>query len=361
MENNMKILLLDTYYAGFLKKFYENYKVTNLSYVKHEKKIMSQLFGTADFYSKNLRLLGHQADDIILNDKILQLKWAKEHGQVRFLDWADGLHIPFTKIGFHSHWLEEILEQQILDYKPDVLYCQNLYVPGLVFLNKIKKQTGVSIVGQVASPVSFDKEFLSSYDLILSSFPHFVTRFRKLGIKSEYFKIGFEATILPKLKKMKKQYPITFVGGFSRHHNNETVFAVATDVWGYGRVPESSKYHGEAWGIDMYNILHNSKITLNRHIDAAENHANNMRLYEATGVGTMLITDDKDDLDKIFVLGKEVETYKSKDELLDKVKYYLFHDKEREKIAKAGQKRTLLDHTYKKRMEELVLVLDKYL
>ena len=111
----------------------------------------------------------------------------------------------------------------------------------------------------------------------------------------------------------------------------------------------------------MYNILYNSKISLNRHIDAAENHANNMRLYEATGVGTMLITDYKRDLDKLFIPGKEIETYRTEKELKDKVKFYLSHEEERQIIAKAGQKRTLGDHTYKKRMQELLQILRKYL
>ncbi len=356
----MKFLIIDIYYDGFLKKFYKSLAGIDLGYEENKHRIMRQLFGTADYYSKNLNLIGNISEDIIYNDKILQNKWVKEHGQVRFLDWLDGAHIPFTKIGFHSHWQNEILEQQILDYKPDIIYCQSLYDPGSVFLNRVKKITGAFIVGQVAFQVNFDKELLFVYDLILTSFPHFVPRFKSIGINSEYFRIGFETSILPKLKEMKKQYPVTFVGSFSRRHDNESVLAVATDVWGHGLVPKTSKYHGEAWGIDMYNILYNSKITLNRHISTAENHSNNMRLYEATGVGTMLITDYKDDLHKLFEIGKEVETYKTKEELINKVNYYLTHDKEREKIAKAGQKRTLKDHTYKHRMEELVKILNKY-
>ena len=40
----------------------------------------------------------------------------------------------------------------------------------------------------------------------------------------------------------------------------------------------------------MYNILSRSKISFNRHINVAENNANNMRLYEATGMGSLLLT-----------------------------------------------------------------------
>jgi hypothetical protein len=229
------------------------------------------------------------------------------------------------------------------------------------------------IVGQVACPTIFNKKRLAAFDLILTSFPHFVERFKNIGIASEYFKIGFEASILDKLTAFPKKYDAVFVGGISRYHAAfiETFEYLAkntsVDFWGYGakKIPAGSpilaKHHGEAWGLDMYNILYNSKISINRHIDAAENNANNMRLYESTGVGTMLITDHKDNIAELFEIGKEIETYKTKEELAEKINYYLAHDNEREKIARAGQQRTLKDHTYEIRIKELISILNKYL
>ncbi len=43
----------------------------------------------------------------------------------------------------------------------------------------------------------------------------------------------------------------------------------------------------------MYEVIRRSRVTLNFHIDLAEGWANNMRLYEATVVGTLLLTDWK--------------------------------------------------------------------
>lgn len=360
----MKILIIDTYYQPFLQEFYRHFSaVLNSFYQENKEELIKCLFGTADFYSKNLQSFGHDAQDIIANDYVLQSKWAGEHGEKRLFDWID--KVPLVRKYLKSNWQEEILKLQILDFKPDVIYLQNLYAPGAEFLGEIKKQTKVFVVGQIASPVSFEKDFLAPYDLILSSFPHFVERFKNLGLKSEYFRIGFEETILKRLQKSPKQYDMSFVGGFSRHHDNSAVTAAATDFWGYGVKNLSPsimrKYRGQAWGIDMYNILFNSKITLNRHINVAENYANNMRLYEATGVGAMLITDMKDNLGDLFKIGEEVETYSSKEELVEKVRYYLKNENKRLKIAKAGQKRTLREHTYKERMRELTCILNKYL
>lgn len=85
-----------------------------------------------------------------------------------------------------------------------------------------------------------------------------------------------------------------------------------------------------------------------------------MRLYEATGMGTCLITDWKENLHTLFEPDKEVVTYHSADELIEKVNYLLENDDERVKIAKAGQKRTLKEHTYQSRIKELLEILDNY-
>jgi len=73
-------------------------------------------------------------------------------------------------------------------------------------------------------------------------------------------------------------------------------------------------------------------------------HATNMRLFEATGVGILLITDSKVNLNELFELGKEVVAYRSPEECVELVQYYLEHDREREDIARAGQERTLQEH-----------------
>jgi spore maturation protein CgeB len=93
----------------------------------------------------------------------------------------------------------------------------------------------------------------------------------------------------------------------------------------------------------------------------AENNANNMRLYEATGVGALLITDRKDNLGELFEVGKEVVAYSSPEEAAEMIRYYIAHPEEARAIARAGQARTLRDHTYQRRMDEMAPVLERYL
>lgn len=371
-----KFLIVDTYYNSFLSAFYEKQPhINGYSYDQTMAAIIAQCFGTADYYSSNLNKIGYLATDIIANNERLQRKWARENN-------VDINESPLTnkflhKVPYVRRFIKpaarvySILEAQIKANKPDILYFQdlNLCEPG--FIAEVKKHVKL-IVGQIACPLPEEK-YLRGCDLILTSFPHYVGRFKSMGIASEYFKIGFEATLLQKLTKSSPGYGTVFVGGVSKAHGKGTAFLekiagrVEMDFWGYGAdtlspdSPVRKRFHGEAWGLDMYNILHNSKIVVNRHIDVAENYANNMRLYETTGAGAFLITDYKDNLNELFEVSKEVEAYSSPEECIEKIKFYLAHDSEREKIARAGQERTLREHTYEQRMRELDKILKAYI
>jgi spore maturation protein CgeB len=107
----------------------------------------------------------------------------------------------------------------------------------------------------------------------------------------------------------------------------------------------------------MFKVLGRSYITLNYHIDCAEDYANNMRLYEATGCGALLITDWKKNLGDLFS-PDEIVSFDSVNGAVDAISYYLKNKEEGKLIAVNGQKRTLTDHTYNNRMADTAAILE---
>ncbi len=97
--------------------------------------------------------------------------------------------------------------------------------------------------------------------------------------------------------------------------------------------------------MDMYRVLAASRITLNTHSDFADNYAANQRLFETTGMGSCLLTEHAENIKELFVPGEEILTYNSKEELLEIIKTMLNQRERIEKIALAGQLRTLKDYT----------------
>jgi len=373
----MRIALLDTYYPRFLATHYAaNPHLAGQGHLAQSQDLLNQVFGTSDFYSRHLRELGHEAQDLIVNCTPLQETWAKEH-HVTYSALALKLPQRLFRLPVVGPWLAalpglvEIAVEQVKAFRPDVLYCQDLWFLGPQVLAALRPHVKL-IVGQIASPMP-PEPYLKAYDLILTSFPHFVPRLRTMGVASEYFRIGFDTRVLDLLGKVEPGIDVSFVGGISRHHGKALPMleylarSTPIEFFGYGasslsrNSPIVARHHGEVWGLDMYRALARSRITLNRHINVAENHANNMRLYEATGVGALLITDRKDNLGELFELGKEVVAYSSPEEAAELIRYYIAHPQEAGAIARAGQARTLREHTYRHRMEELVPVLESYL
>lgn len=382
----MRILILDTHYQESLRLVYENDpRLAQQTSREQLRAIYDTGFGRADFLPLNLRALGHQADQFIVNAAPIQIRWAEENKlrinttrslplkvQQRLKREVDRFRsrpkIPGIKV---PQWELGVVAEQARTFQPDVIFiCDVLYLPAH-FHRTLKEYTKL-LVGEMAYPIPPNLD-LTPFDLIVSAAPHFVDRLRMAGARSEMLRLGFERTVLDRIGAQTKDTELAFIGSVGKDHQKrlELLEALSRRVplscWGAGvdGLPADSPLRGHVnpplWGYDMYRQLQRSKIALNIHIDMAEQFAANMRLYEATGVGTMLLTDWKVNLPELFEPDLEVVAYRSIPECVQLVEHYLARDEEREAIARAGQKRTLCEHSYYHRMQELTEILNRYL
>jgi len=77
-----------------------------------------------------------------------------------------------------------------------------------------------------------------------------------------------------------------------------------------------------------------------------------LRDFEAPMCGVFYLTEDNAELKNFYKSDKELIFYNDKEDLSDKIKYYLANDNEREKIAKAGRDRAIKEHSWEKRFEK---------
>jgi spore maturation protein CgeB len=87
-----------------------------------------------------------------------------------------------------------------------------------------------------------------------------------------------------------------------------------------------------------------------RHLALPHIHA---RPFELAGCGAFVLSSYVEEIEKFYEPDKEMVFYRTSSELVEKVKYYLNHTEEREKIASAGYGRTMRDHTYERRFVEV--------
>lgn len=324
----MRICILDSYYPEAIKSMPVD---PSCSYESNLAAVLGRQFGTAAFYSDNLRALGHEVIDVITNHP----------GLMAMRD----------------------LESQLAEFKPDVVLLQDLniefnYKPSI-------------IAAQLSCPWPGDDK-VRRCDVIWSSFPHYIPRIQALGVRAFYLPLAFEHTILDLFPKdLERIHDVVFIGGVGAPSHwaegMKVLEAVAREIptfrwWGYGSetLPKDSalheKYQGQAFGLDMYRILLQSKICLNRHGTIALPFANNMRLFESSGMGAMLLTEDAPNMRDLFE-GDEIETYESDFHAVHIIKRCLADPEVTEITGKLGQRRTLRDHTYAQRMKVVLEVL----
>lgn len=388
----MRILILNADYLRFLSWLYRRRPgLETEPYVAQMAARNASLFGVADFYSRSFAALGHVAADIHVNNPWMRTVWAREHGLAiseppppgaptgsdAVPGWLQRAAAPFKpvlrplarKVGLSPRLdaeAEKILLAQIEDFKPDLVLNQDLFHVDTRLARRIKAVGRPILIGQVGISPSRGEDW-SVYDLMISQMAAVVDFFRARGARSEVVHLAFEPGILDILPPPPPQeFDVTFVGAVSADHQLRVaqLEAVARrydlKLFGSGlhSLPASSPLHrcyqGEVWGVEMYQALRASRITLNSHIDMAGREAGNARLFEATGVGAFLLTDFKDNLHTLFAPEREVIAWRNVEDCIAMIERYLADDAARQSIAKAGQARTLAAHTFRRRVEEIL-------
>lgn len=372
----MKFLIINNDYSGFLQGMYA--ATPGLSEANYDRQMQARndtMFGVADFYSRALKGLGHEAIEVHENNETMQATWAAEHGvAVNRQPWKFRLRkgvVPWFGRVNDRGWLLDVLVEQVKAFKPDVVLNQAMDSLPNAVLSRIKPHAKL-LVGQIAAPITQEND-LQAFDLVLSSLPNMLEFYAGKGIKTEYQQLAFEPRVLQRLPAGERTTAVSFVGSITPHHRARFEWLewlcekTEITVWGAGAeaLPANSpirrRHRGPVWGLDMYRALLDSKMTLNYHIGISGPYANNMRLYEATGAGTCLITDWKQNLHTIFEPGREVLAYKDREECLALINSCLADNGKRQAVAVAGQARTLRDHTYPLRAAELVDIVGRYL
>lgn len=181
-----------------------------------------------------------------------------------------------------------------------------------------------------------------------------------MGRPVHFLPHGVEPLAYPQFEIIKK-YDVCFIGhlqdqknynGFSRVDMLDRAFKAFPNFY-FGTRNMSRP------GVNMFEDAARkfcmSKIVLNISIGDDLN----MRLFESMATGSFLLTNWLPTLGDLFEDGKHLVTYKTLDELVEKAKYYLEHDEEREKIAKAGQEEVLAKHTYSHRIQTILDVINE--
>lgn len=370
------VLIVDTYYIDALRELNADRRISKrMTYSEELRRVSDYGFGTGGAYVRALSGLNWDASIIVPNSLGLQDLWASQYDKQRpigfgweYMQVLARLPIARDVLKWVPH-AHRILLQQVKEVRPDVLLVQdiNSIPPSLV--RQLKKYAG-KIVGEIASPLP-PNAFVTCYDRIISALPSIVEKAKTLGVPATFLPLGFDARWATKSDTKTREIDAVFVGSFTRLQPTTAPLlrAIAEAIPSfrvYGTAkPDvleaaglTNRYHGPVWGSEMFAVLGNSKIVVNRHGTVAGPYAANMRMFETTGSGAALITESKSNLQDLFDVGTEVMAYNDIDEAVEIAVSMLADPDRLSALAHAGQQRTLREHTYDRRAESLIEVFE---
>lgn len=240
---------------------------------------------------------------------------------------------PFGRydLNIHVDWGEDGLTG-VLPYKPIDLPRPVAYWASDTHINN----------GQPGDSYPYRLETAKKADIVFVAQKRAQEEFKRDGVNAIWLPHAVEPLAYPKGELLTKKYDVCFVG----HVNNKTREDALDRL--FSEFPNF--YYGQALFDDAARKFAESKIVFN--ISMTDDL--NMRTFEAMATGSFLLTSWIPTLEELFEDGKHLVLYRSLDEMVDKAKYYLAHDEEREKIAQAGYEEVIAKHTMQHRVNVIL-------
>ena len=78
-----------------------------------------------------------------------------------------------------------------------------------------------------------------------------------------------------------------------------------------------------------------------------------LRDFEGPMSGALYFVEYQEELEDFYEVDREIVCHSSREELLEKVRYYLAHPDEAERVRRAGHERARRDHTWQRRFDQI--------
>lgn len=244
------------------------------------------------------------------------------------------------------------------------------YHPDIIFTIKAKELTAdtLGVLNKIAPTANWYPETIDHWGGIMAAAPHYKYFFtfdrlvidilKKEGINNAYY-LPFCADVTTDTswpqEKSNPKYNIVFIGSYlPERSDREPILANVADyglhIWGNKEWKETSLkdyYQGTISNDEMLEVYRSSRMVINHYITGLPGSGINLRPFEVTGAGALLINHDaRSDIFEHFKDREEFVAFSGKDDIRDKVSYYMEHEQECRRVAKNGFLRTQKDHTY---------------
>jgi spore maturation protein CgeB len=276
--------------------------------------------------------------------------------------------------------LSSVLLESFADKPIDILICMAQAPISPRALLELRRQGVITVLWFVEDYLRFTywKEVAKYFDYVFTiQKGECIEAIRKAGAGNvHYLPTGCDPAIHAPVTLSDEEMsrwgsPISFVG--AGYYNRRQTFAglahLPCKLWGTEwptckpfdkMVQESGRRLTPEEYIKIFNA---SEINLNLHSSNERDGVDpsgdflNPRTFELAACGAFQLVDERELLSECFKVGEEIVTFSSVADLKDKIEYYRDRPEERRRIAARARERVLREHTYEKRLEQMLTLI----
>jgi spore maturation protein CgeB len=234
--------------------------------------------------------------------------------------------------------------------------------------------------------VEFTRAWSSHLTFATTSDVNGVERFRDLGVENMFYSpFGVNTAKFHPIEAAAPEYDVAFIG---RYHPNRAWLVRQLQRAGISvHVRGTGWSHGRVTHQDMVGVFNRSRVNLNlsnavgwdvryivdwrrplketlrvwrgawralRESDMKTREMVKGRHFEINACRAFQLTFQVEGLERHYQIGEELAVFSCLEDLIEKIRHFLRHDDRRHRIADAGFRRTVADHTMERRLAAIV-------
>ncbi|MDD5473273.1 MAG: glycosyltransferase [Candidatus Methanoperedens sp.] len=287
-----------------------------------------------------------------------------------YLDYKE-LYSKYGFVGAHNYISEYVSRNEI----NCLIYFSNPseFYFGVDFFEKLREEIFlVMITGDAEHYYEVrDQYYAQAMDLVVVN--DFISPFklRQIGINSIAYFGYFDTIRYHKIENLQKNMEVSFIGQLTGKvgrlnyinyllKNNINVKVLGNDSL-ERKVSLENKieiFNRTKINLNFSGIAEETILTRKYRIHTRAKQIKG-RIFEIASCGGFVLSEYAPGLERLFEIGNEIDVFYDKEELLEKVKYYLEHDGEREEIARRGCERATKDYDVKQAVPKLISAIDE--
>jgi spore maturation protein CgeB len=276
------------------------------------------------------------------------------HDVFFFDSWNKDLYNNFVE-------LNESLIQAVEKNNPDIIFSVQLgYEVWIETWDYIRSNFNCKSINWCTDDswkyIEFSKFLAPHFDLMVTTYKEFLPEYEKIKSNAILSAWGVPIQwVKAPQKGINCKYKVSFIGAAHGDRKEKIIklkeAGIDVSCFGYGWE------NGVIDADDIPKIFNDSIISLNFANSSGENQIK-ARVFEVTGSGGFLLTEDAKNLDKVLN-GNEIALFDDMNDCIRKIKYYLNNLELRDSLVVNSFQKTSKNYTYVNRVEVIIDVVQR--